>query len=175
MCVCVCVVVLGGPVQGPWRMLWGLCMGAGLQGAGWLVRVINDSDRPDLTHSINLVPYTPPAHLPHWHLAPSTLSHPASPRHQNRTGAMLSEAPGQHFSLAVSELAAWNFSSFILMTGRFYSEGSTCLFGLKLSMFSLFWFDIQSYHNNEFLITKLYFNWIYKCIDDTAAAIINRI
>lgn len=58
-------------------------MGARLQGAGRPVCVINDSDRPDLTHSITLS-------LTHHKLIYHTDTwqpHPASPRHQPRTGA----------------------------------------------------------------------------------------
>ncbi len=131
-----------GPVPGPWRPLWGLCMGTGLQGAGRLVWVINDSDRPDLTHSINLVPYTPPAHLPHWHLAASTLPHPASPRHQNRTGAMLSGAQRQHFGLAGSLKLLFVH----LMTARFYSKGLTVV-SLDWNCQCLIYFCLIFSHN----------------------------
>lgn len=122
---------------------WGLCMGAGLQGAGRPVWVINDSDRPDLTHSITLrlTHHQLIHHTDTWQ--PHPPPHPASPRHQPRTGAMPYGAPRQHFGLAVSHISALKLllvSSYSWHRGRCYSKGLIILIGLKLSMSNLFFY-----------------------------------
>ncbi|KAJ4928126.1 hypothetical protein JOQ06_015923, partial [Pogonophryne albipinna] len=88
-----------GPVRGPLRRLRGLCIGSELLGARGPVWVINDSDRPDLTHSITLCltqtssssnTLTPGASPP----PPNPLSHPSPPARTRARG------PRQHFGFA---------------------------------------------------------------------------